>query len=178
MGLLPQLNSHAYKVYINSGKTHFYSNILAIFNPTIVVEVKDIGNGTYSTRLYGPTDLQKLQCPNNSLIGGTTVIRVQEFVIVAAHRENNLIGQSLKIPFQRYIIAYILHMNRPSYGDYKIQFCVNANKKATKKREIIIIWALLMPEMTQQTKRPTQNTLGRLVYYVIARQSQFRAGFD
>ena len=60
MRFLPQLNSHAYKVYINSGKTRFYSNILAIFNPTIIVEVKDIENRTYSTRLYGPTELQKV----------------------------------------------------------------------------------------------------------------------
>ena len=60
MRLLPQLNSHAYKVYINSGETHFYSNILAIFNPTIIVEVEDIRNRTYSNRLDGPTELQKV----------------------------------------------------------------------------------------------------------------------
>ena len=65
MRFLPQLNSHAYKVYINSGETHFYSNILAILNPTIIVEVEDIGNRTSSTQLYGPTDLQKGYCPNN-----------------------------------------------------------------------------------------------------------------
>ena len=60
MRFLPQLNSHAYKVYINSGKAHFYSNILAILNRTIIVEVEGIGNGAYYTRLYGPTDLQKV----------------------------------------------------------------------------------------------------------------------
>ena len=60
MGLLPQLNSHAYKVYINSGKTHFYSNILAIFNQTVIVESEDMDNGTSSIQLYGQGDLQKV----------------------------------------------------------------------------------------------------------------------
>ena len=47
MRSLSQLNSHAYKVYINSGETHFYSNILAIFNQTDMVQVDYIGKGPF-----------------------------------------------------------------------------------------------------------------------------------
>ena len=76
MRFLPQLNSHAYKVDINSGKTRFYSNILAISNQTIIVEDGDMDNGTSSSQLYGQGDLQKVQCPDNSPIGEIGVIRV------------------------------------------------------------------------------------------------------
>ena len=54
------LNSHAYKVYINSGKTCFYSNILAILNQTVIIKSGDMDNGTSSIWLYGQGDLQKV----------------------------------------------------------------------------------------------------------------------
>ena len=37
MRFLPQLNSHAYKVYSNSSENRLYSNILAIFNQIDIV---------------------------------------------------------------------------------------------------------------------------------------------
>ena len=60
MRFLLQLNSHAYKVYIKSGKIRFYSNILAILNQTVIVEDEDMDNGTSSSQLYGQGDLQKV----------------------------------------------------------------------------------------------------------------------
>ena len=55
-----QLNSHAYKVYINSGTICLYSNILTIFNQTVIVKSEDMDNGTSSTWLHGQVDLQKV----------------------------------------------------------------------------------------------------------------------
>ena len=68
MRFLPQLNSHAYKVYINSGQTHFYSNILAIFNQTVIVKSGDMDNGTSSIQLYGQGDFKRYSIQITALL--------------------------------------------------------------------------------------------------------------